>query len=116
MSPTIDQRYTRREARGAIEQLNDDGIKLGGIWWNNSRRQPVDLDGYRVGDVVRLVASQTADGQRRFLLEIEPAGSQRSAPAVAGPEQPRASAASRGGVEWVDDMPDDVADDAHPDT
>jgi hypothetical protein len=97
-------RYTKREATGRIEEINDDGLKINGVWWNNSRRQPIDLTAYHVNDGVYVCADETSDGGRRFLLAVEPVQTARPAP------RPGESSNKPAAPAVVDDMPDDWPD------
>lgn len=65
--------YARIEATGTVEQINPQGVKIDGFWWNPSRRIAIDLSRFQIGDRVYVEGDETSDGARRWIAAIEPA-------------------------------------------
>src|SRR4051812_24736903 len=91
-------RYQRRETKGQIEEIRPDGLKIAGVWWENSKRQPVDLSPFHLHDGVYVAASETLDGERRWITEIELVQARRLSPPTAP-------------YQFIDDWPDAEAPD-----
>jgi hypothetical protein len=107
MPPATGAKYTRRETTGRIQEANDDGLKINGVWWNNSRQKPLDLGAYRLGDSVYVCADETHDGGRRFIVDIEPVQTARPEPKPGEYSKPAA------GPAFVDALPDKWEDGTH---